>query len=214
MPDQGLPPGVEQAQDANLRTEMPRIGRDLAEGGGARLEEPGVQPRTIPTGQRQQRMRQREDDVHIWYVEQVALAGVEPAFPRLGLALRTVTVPTGIIGDGLMPAGVTPIEMASEGGRATARDRPEYRALLRAQPRMLLEEGVALRVEDIGHLHGRPGHDCGGLRSRRDRDTTRGTVTCKCSNGIGAAWRCRRERCRYTLVCEMSGRLQGIYGSV
>ena len=38
-----------------------------------------------------------------------------------------------------MPAGVTPIEMASEGGRATARDRAEDRALLRAQPRMLLD---------------------------------------------------------------------------
>ena len=51
-----------------------------------------------------------------------------------------------------MPAGVTPIEVAAECGRATAHDRPEDRALLHAQPRMLLDEGVTLRVEDIGHL--------------------------------------------------------------
>ena len=57
-----------------------------------------------------------------------------------------------------MAAGVTPIEMASEGRRATARDRAEDRSLLHAQPRMLLEEGVTLRVEDIGHLHGGPAH--------------------------------------------------------
>ena len=57
-----------------------------------------------------------------------------------------------------MATGVTPIEMAAERGRATARDRPEHRSLLRAQPRMLLEEGVTLRVEDIGHLHGWPAH--------------------------------------------------------
>jgi hypothetical protein len=57
-----------------------------------------------------------------------------------------------------MSAGVTPIEMAAEGGRATARDRAEYRSLLHAQPRMLRDEGVALRVEDIGHLHRRPAH--------------------------------------------------------
>ena len=62
-----------------------------------------------------------------------------------------------------MPAGVTPIEMPAERGGATARDRPQDRSLLHAQPRMLLEEGVTLRVEDIGHLHGGPAHDCGRL---------------------------------------------------
>ena len=103
-----------------------------------------------------------------------------------------------------MSAGVTPIEMPTQCGGATARDRPEDRSLLRAQPRMLLEEGVTLRVEDIGHLHGRPAHDCGGFRSSRDRGTTGGGVTCNCSSGIGAAWRCRRDRWRYTVVCDRS----------
>ena len=95
-----------------------------------------------------------------------------------------------------MSAGVTPIEMASEGGCATARDRAKDRALLRAQPRMLLDEGVTLRVEDIGHLHGRPAHDCGGLRSRRDRGRTTGDGTCKCSSGLGAACKCRGDKWR------------------
>src|SRR5882757_7894896 len=122
MTDQGLAPGVKDAQHTDLRTEMPRIGRDLAKGGGARLEEPGVQPRTIPIGQWQQRMRQHEDDVHIRHVEQVALAGVKPALPRLRLTLRTMPVPTRVIGDGLMAAGVAPIEMPSEGRGPAARD--------------------------------------------------------------------------------------------
>ena len=86
-----------------------------------------------------------------------------------------------------MAAGVTPIEMPAEGGGATARDRAEHRALLRAESRMLLKEGVTLRVEDIGHLHGGPAHDCGRFRSRRDRGRTGGAVTCRCSSGIGAA---------------------------
>ena len=132
MADQGLSPGVKDAQDADLRPEMPRIGGDLAERGRARLEEPGVQPGAIPIRQRQECMREREDDVHIWHVEQFLLARLEPALPRLRLALRAVAIPTRVIGDGLMAAGVTPIEMASEGGRATARDRAEDRALLRA----------------------------------------------------------------------------------
>ena len=54
-----------------------------------------------------------------------------------------------------MPAGVTPIEMAPERGRATARDGAEHRSLLHVQPRMLLDEGVTLRAEDVGRLHGR-----------------------------------------------------------
>ena len=185
MADQGLAPGVEDAQHADLGAEMPRVGGDLAERRRARLEEPGVQARTIPIGQRQQRMREREDDVHIRHVEQLALARVEPALPGLRLALRAVPIPTRVIGDGLMPAGVTPIEMAPERGGATARDRAEHRSLLHAQPRMLLEEGVTLRVEDIGHLHRRPAHDCGGFRCSRDRGRTTGVGTCSCSSGFG-----------------------------
>jgi len=195
MPDERLSSGVEDAQDADLGPEMSRVGGDLAERRRARLEEPRVQRRAIPIAQRQQRMREREDDVHIRHVEQLPLAGVEPALPRLRLALRAVPIATRVIGDGLMPAGATCVDVAAKGGGATARDRAEYRSLLHAQPRLLLDEGVALRVEDIGHLHRRPAHDV-GFRSSRDRCSTTGVGTCNCSSGFGAAWRCRRERCR------------------
>src|ERR1051326_1613828 len=141
-------------------------------------------------------MREREDDVHIRHVEQVALAGVEPALSRLRLTLRTVAVPTRVIGDGLMAAGVTPIEMPPECGGPAARDRPEDGPLLDAEPPMLLEEGVALRVKDIGHLHGRTAHECGGLLSRRDRGSTTGVGTYRCSSGFGAACKWRGDRWR------------------
>ena len=97
-------------------------------------------------------MREREDDMHIRHFEQLTLTRMEPPFPGLCLALRTVAVPTRVIRDGLMSAGVTPVEMAPERGRTTTRDRTEDRSLLHAQPRMLLDEGITLRVEDIGHL--------------------------------------------------------------
>jgi hypothetical protein len=141
-------------------------------------------------------MRQREDDVHVRHVEELALPRGEPPRPRLCLALRTVAIATRVIRDGLMPAGVTSVEMAPERGGATARDRAEHRALLPAQPRMLLDEGVSLRVEDIGHLHGRPAHAGLGCRFSRDRGTMGGVATCSCSSGFGAAWRWRRERWR------------------
>jgi hypothetical protein len=103
-----------------------------------------------------------------------------------------------------MSAGVTPVEMPSERGGPTARDGAEHRSLLHAQPRMLLDEGVTLRVEDIGHLHGGPRHDWVGFRFRRDRSNTGGRGTCSCSNGFGAACRWRRDRWRYTVVCDRS----------
>jgi hypothetical protein len=70
---------VEDAQDANLRAEMSRVGRDLAECRRARLKEPRVHADAVPIGQGQQAMRQREDDVHVRHVEQIAFAGAEPA---------------------------------------------------------------------------------------------------------------------------------------
>ncbi len=95
-----------------------------------------------------------------------------------------------------MSAGVTPIEMSTERGGTTAGDRVQHRSLLGTEPRVLLDEGVTLRVKDIGHLHGGPTHDSVGFRFRRDRGRTTGAGTWSCSRGFGAAWRCRRERCR------------------
>ena len=154
--------------------------------------------------QRQQRVRQREDDVHIRHVEQLALTRGEPALARLRLTLRTVPIATRVIRDGSMSAGATLIEMAAERGGPTPRERAQHGPLLHAQPRMLLEEVVTLRVEDIGHLHGGPAHDCGGFRNSRDRGRPRGGGTCSCSSGFGAACRCRRDRWRYTVVCDRS----------
>jgi hypothetical protein len=54
---------------------------------------------------------------------------------------------------------------------------------------MLRDEVVTLRVEDIGHLHGSLAHDCGGLRSSRERGRTVGRTTRSCSRGLGAACR-------------------------
>ena len=90
MPDQCLPPGVEDAEHADLCPEMTRIRCDLTECRRARLQEPRVQTGPVPIGQGQEGMREREDDVHIRHVEQITLARAEPALARLRLALRAV----------------------------------------------------------------------------------------------------------------------------
>ena len=90
MADQRLAPGVEDAEHADLRAEMARVRRDLPERGRAQLQEPRVQTGTVPIRQGQERMRQREDDVHIRHVEEIPLACGEPALAHLRLALRAV----------------------------------------------------------------------------------------------------------------------------
>lgn len=96
-----------------------------------------------------------------------------------------------------MPAGVTPIDVPTQSGGATACDGTEDRPLLRTEPRMLRDEGVTLRVEDIGHLQRRPGHgSLGRNRFSRDRGTTLGVGTANRSNGLGAACKWCGERCR------------------
>ena len=79
------------------------------------------------------------------------------------------------------------IDMPTERGGPTARDRAQHGALLHAEPRMLLDEAITLRVEDIGHLHRRPAHAGLGFRFKRDRWRTTGVGTCSCSSGLGAA---------------------------
>src|SRR5713101_2912449 len=147
MADQRLAPRVEDAHAPDLGAQMARVGGDLAQRGRARLEEPAVHTTRIAVTERQERMRQREDDVHIRDVEELALPRGEPPLAGLRLALRTVSIPTRVIRDGLMPAAVTPVETPAERGGATARDRAKDRSLLDAQPRMLLDEGVSLRVK-------------------------------------------------------------------
>ena len=88
-----------------------------------------------------------------------------------------------------MAAGAAVIDMPAERGGPTSRERAQHRALLHTQPRMSCEESITLRVEDIGHLHGGPTHDCVGFRNSRDRGNTSGCATCNCSKGFGAACR-------------------------
>ena len=119
MPDEGLSPRVEDAQHADLRAQVARVGGDLAQRRRTRLKEPGVQPRGVAIAERQQCVRQREDDVHVRHVEQLALPRGEPPGARLRLTLRTVPIPTRVIGDRPMSAGAALIDMPAERGGST-----------------------------------------------------------------------------------------------
>ena len=159
MPDEGLPPRVEDAQESDRRTEMTAIRRHLEQRRGTRPKEHVIEQRCVAMAERMEGVRQREDHMDVRHVEQLTLPRREPARTGLRLTFRTVPVPTRVIRDGPMSTGTTPIEMPAERSGSTPLQRAQHGALLHGQPRMPLDEVITLRVEDIGHLHGGPTHD-------------------------------------------------------
>jgi hypothetical protein len=137
-----------------------------------------------------ERVRQREDHVDVWKVEQLTLTRDEPALACLRLTLRAVSVATRVVRDRPMSAGATPIDMAAERGGPTPPECAQDGAFAaRSATGAARGSDRPARVEDIGHLHGGPAHDWGGFRMRRDRGIVGGGVRCSCSSGLGAAWR-------------------------
>jgi hypothetical protein len=98
--------------------------------------------------------RQREDDVDVGGGQQFTTARRDPAFARTGLTLGAVPVATRVVGDGgTMSAAGALIDMAAEGGGATARDGQQDLEVGPAEPvTVALDEVSACAANDIGHL--------------------------------------------------------------
>ena len=123
---QGLAPGMQNAEEADLGAEVLGIGGDFQQRGGAGLEQESEQELLVLPDQRHQRMRHAEDQVVVADRQQFLLPGAQPLLACVGLALRTVAVSAGVVRDGLMPAANALIAMAAERGRAAALDGPEH----------------------------------------------------------------------------------------
>ena len=103
--EQVLSPGVQDADEADLRTEPLRVGGDFEHSGGAGAEKQVVQKPGIALAERVQLVRQSKDDVEVAARASSSCSrGREPALPRLCLTLRAMTVAAGVIRDGLMTA--------------------------------------------------------------------------------------------------------------
>jgi hypothetical protein len=106
-------------------------------------------------------VRHGEYDMKVAGGEKLALASCEPMFTRLRLALRTVPVPARVIGDGLVTALRTGIDMTAQRSRAAALNGAKGLELLKVKaPSIPIQEAVALCAEDVGHLHGGAAHFC------------------------------------------------------
>jgi len=104
--------------------------------------------------------RQSENHMHVGRGEKFAATCLEPAFAGACLTLRAVAVSAAVIGDGgAMSTVGALIDMAAEGGGATARDGEQDLAMGPADPlAVALDESCSGRTYEVGHLKARPTH--------------------------------------------------------
>ena len=100
---QGLTPGVQHGDEADLGAEMLGIGGDRAQRLGRGLEQDGVDRRLVLEGDLGDLGRQREDDVEVGDRQQLGLPRGEPVSAGLALALRAVPVAAGVVGERIVP---------------------------------------------------------------------------------------------------------------
>ena len=111
-------------------------------------------------------VRQRENDVEVTRVQEFLFARFDPAVTGLRLTLVAMPVTAAVVRDERISTALrTNIDMTSEGGRAATPDGLDRLELLDSQ-RMAVDECVAVRAEDVGHLDGGPVHWPFGLRRR------------------------------------------------
>ena len=192
-----LAPGVEHAQEADLRAEMLGVGRNLQQSRGAGAEQEVVDDLLVLQSQPRKLVRQGEHDMHVADRQQFFAAFRQPLVASVGLALRAMPVAAGVERDGLMAASGTAIQVATECCRAAKLDGVQHAQMEPRQPGpVLCDEAVAVLSDDVGHLERWPVHR---FCSFRERLLLSGLETAdRRPAGWPPAVRCFCERCRYT----------------
>ncbi len=196
-------------QHADLSSQVLGIARDLDRGLGAGGEQQIVKQSGVLQGQHVEFVRHREDHVKIAGGKQFLFPRGEPALAGLGLALRAMAIPAGVIGDGRWTIAAflavlgTGIEMAAQSRGPAVADGAEHLPLLIAEAcPVAVQKTIALRAEDVGHLHGGPCHVLLlRLKPWRASFTSESGML---SSGLMTACRCLADRCRYFAVVSRS----------
>ena len=156
---QGLAPRVEDGEEAGFDAEVLGIGGDLAQGAGGGLEEDAEEGALVLQGEGGDLLREREDDMEVFAVQEFAAALVEPVGAGGPLALGAVAVAAGAVAEAAVPAAVALLDLAAESGGAAALDSGQDAPLQGGQRGGEAgAEGVAVAAQDIGDFERRAGH--------------------------------------------------------
>src|SRR5262249_46847353 len=154
-------PRVQHRGEADLHTEALGVRGDRQQRLGARLEQEVVDDGLVVVGDGADLRRQGEHDVEVGHLQQLGLARLQP-LPRLtALALRTVPVAAGVVGDDGVPARLVLAarDVATESRRAAALDRAHRLELTEAHMAAVgtTPSGPVI-AEDVRDLHSWTGH--------------------------------------------------------
>src|SRR5436305_6682426 len=145
---QVLSPCVQDGEEADLCTEVPRVSRYFEQCFCHGTKQQVVQQGRIALTQPVQLMRQCEDHMKVRQAEYLLFPAGEPLLTRLRLTFWAVPVPAGVERDGRMTASRTLIQMAAQSRRAAALDGAQHVQLLVAEPGSVLgNKAVPVRAK-------------------------------------------------------------------
>ena len=127
MEHEGLTPGVQNGEDAHARAE-PRCA-EVEQSLACASKQDRVDDLGSMQSQDIEDRRDGEDDVKVRDVEHFIASRVEPSFPRLTTAPRTVTIAARVPEDVLEAAGVAAVPMTAKGGRTAVGHGTHHLAL-------------------------------------------------------------------------------------
>ena len=154
-----LSPGVQHAQETDLRAQMLWIGGDDAQCLRRCPEQDVVDDGLVLEGDDLDLLGHGEHDVEVGHVEQFRLPVLEPLSACETLAFRAVTVSARVVRHTLMAAIIAPLDVAAESGGAATFDRVHGAPPRGRQRRaMLITESRTEVAEHIRHLQPLAGH--------------------------------------------------------
>ncbi len=157
-------PGVEDAGKADPGTEMLGVCGDGDQGLGGALEQDAIDRGLVLVGDVADLSGQGEDHVIVWHQQQLGPARGEPVLGRGALALGTMPVAAGVVGDVAMTAVLAGCDMAAEGRGAAALDGRHDLELAEAHVAGVgYTPGRAVGAEDIRDLQRWTRHDAAGF---------------------------------------------------
>lgn len=195
MMEQVLPPGMKDAEKANLSSQVFRIGGNLQESCGAGSKQKCVNQFLIMKRQKRKCVRNRKNQMDVWNGEEFPLAGRQPLLPGMVQTLRTMPIPAAVVRDGCdMTASRTTVPVSSKRCRPATLDGRKHFEVQHCQPGpMFLDEAFSCRANDVRHLERRP-HHWGCFLPERFTSATSDTASV--SSGFGQACKWRRDKCK------------------
>src|ERR1700719_3985188 len=128
MESEFLVPSMQHGEQAECCAEVFRIASDFEKCFCTGAEQQIVDDFLVLQSQWSELRRKCEDHMDVARREKFSLTCRDPAFPGRGLTLRAVSIAAAVVGDGgTMPTAGALIEMTTECGGATPRDRKSTR---------------------------------------------------------------------------------------